>query len=405
MKDKFLKESYLLFLLASIQFTHILDFVIIMPLGPRFMNVFQINPQEFGFIVSSYTFSAGLAGIIGTGFVDRFDRKAVLNTAYLGFVLGTYLCAISPDYKMLLLARIVSGAFGGIIGAMVFSILGDVIPYERRGRASGIIMSAFSFASVIGVPLGLYLASSFDSWAAPFWGLAGLSTFILFFSHFVMPNVTSHINKLENHSIYKVYMIILKDSNHIKAFLLIITMMFAGFSVIPFISPYMVSNVGVSEKDLSYLYFFGGGATLFTARIIGGLADKFGKYRVFSIIALFSTVPIFIITNMSVVPLYQALIASTLFFILVSGRFIPALAMITSSVLPKNRGGFMSLNSSFQQIASGMASILAGMILVKNSDGTLSNYPYVGYMAITATLLAIYLGSKLRVAVDPLHPT
>ena len=152
--DKSLKESHLLLLLASIQFTHILDFVIIMPLGPSFMDVFKINPQEFGFIVSSYTFSAGLAGIIGTGFVDRFDRKAVLNTAYLGFVLGTYLSAISPDYKMLLLARIVSGAFGGILGAMVFSILGDVIPYERRGKASGIIMSAFSFASVIGVALG-----------------------------------------------------------------------------------------------------------------------------------------------------------------------------------------------------------------------------------------------------------
>jgi predicted MFS family arabinose efflux permease len=401
--NKTLKESHLLLLLASIQFTHILDFVIIMPLGPRFMDVFKINPQEFGFIVSSYTFSAGLAGIIGTGFVDRFDRKAVLNTAYLGFVLGTYLSAISPDYKMLLLARIVSGAFGGILGAMVFSILGDVIPYERRGKASGIIMSAFSFASVIGVPLGLYLASQFNSWAAPFWGLAILSTFILLFSHFIMPSVKTHINKLENHSVYKVYMIILKDSNHLKAFMLIISMMFAGFSVIPFISPYMVSNVGVSEKDLSYLYFFGGAATIFTARIIGTFADKFGKYKVFSIIAALSTIPIYIITNLSVVPLYHALVASTLFFILVSGRFIPALAMITSSVLPRNRGGFMSLNSSFQQIASGMASIIAGMILVKNQDGTMSNYQYVGYMAMCSTFLAIYIGSKLTVATEHSH--
>ena len=179
--------------------------------------------------------------------------------------------------------------------------------------------------------------------------------------------------------------------------------MFAGFSVIPFISPYMVSNVGVSEKDLSYLYFFGGAATIFTARIIGTLADKYGKYKVFSVIAALSTIPIYIITNLSVVPLYQALIASTLFFILVSGRFIPALAMITSSVLPRNRGGFMSLNSSFQQIASGMASIIAGMILVKNQDGTMSNYQYVGYMAMLSTLLAIYLGSKLKVATDHSH--
>ncbi len=403
-EKKVLKEWQLLFLLAGIQFTHILDFVIIMPLGPRFMQVFSINPQQFGFIVSSYTFSAGIAGILGTGFIDRFDRKAVLNTSYLGFVLGTYLSAMSPDYNTLLVARIVSGAFGGILGAMVFSIVGDVIPYERRGKASGIIMSAFSFASVAGVPLGLFLATEYNSWSAPFWGLSFFSTVILILSHFIMPSIRTHLEKNEYHSAFKVYKIILKDTNHLKAFFLIISMMFAGFSVIPFISPYMVSNVGVSEKDLSYLYFFGGGATIFTARIIGILADKYGKYKVFATIAVLSTIPIYLITNLPQVPLYQALIVSTLFFILVSGRFIPALAIITGSVLPRNRGGFMSLNSSFQQIASGLASSISGIILVKNSDGSMSNYEYVGYMAIVATLIATYIGSKIHVA-EQHHPT
>ena len=400
LNNKSLKEWQLLFLLASIQFTHILDFVIIMPLGPRFMDVFQINPQQFGFIVSSYTFSAGLAGILGTGFIDRFDRKAVLNTSYFGFVIGTFFCALSPDYTTLLLARIVSGGFGGLIGAMVFSIVGDVIPYERRGKASGIIMSAFSFASVVGVPLGLFLASKFESWAAPFWGLALLSTLILFTSHLIMPHITSHLQKSEFHSPFKVYMVIVKDLNHLKAFTLIIAMMFAGFSVIPFISPYMVSNIGLTESQLSYLYFFGGGATVFTARIIGGLADKFGKYKVFAGLAFLSTIPIFLITNLPKVPISIAIVVSTLFFIFVSGRFIPALAMITASVLPRNRGGFMSLNSSFQQLASGVASSIAGMIIVKNVDGTMSNYNYVGYMAIFSTLIAIFMAGKLKVATE-----
>jgi predicted MFS family arabinose efflux permease len=400
-----LKEWQLLLLLAGIQFTHILDFVIIMPLGPRFMEVFSINPQQFGFIVSSYTFSAGIAGILGTGFVDRFDRKAILNTSYLGFVLGTYFSAMSPDYNTLLIARIVSGAFGGIIGAMVFSIIGDVIPYERRGKASGIIMSAFSFASVAGVPLGLFLASQYNSWSAPFWGLSIFSTFILILSHFIMPSIRTHLEKNEYHSAFKVYKIILKDKNHLKAFFLITSMMFGGFSVIPFISPYMVSNVGVSEKDLSYLYFFGGGATVFTARIIGILADKYGKFKVFATVAILSTIPIYLITNLPRVPLYLALIVSTLFFILVSGRFIPALAIITSSVLPRNRGGFMSLTSSFQQIASGLASSISGIILTKNTDGSMSNYEYVGYMAIFATIVSIYTGSKIQVAKDHNHPT
>lgn len=403
-EKKNLNEWQILLLLASIQFTHILDFVIIMPLGPRFMDVFKINPQEFGWIVSSYTFSAGIAGILGTAFVDRFDRKAVLNSAYLGFVIGTYLSALSPDYSTLLIARIISGAFGGILGAMVFSIVGDVVPFERRGRASGIIMSSFSFASVVGVPLGLFLATEFDSWSAPFWALASLSFFILILSHFIMPHVRTHLEKKEFHSPMKVYGVIIREANHLRAFALIISMMFAGFSVIPFISPYMVSNVGVSESDLKYLYFFGGLATLFTARFIGILADKLGKYKVFASVAFLSIIPIFLITNLEKVSLLVAILVSTLFFILVSGRFIPALAMITSSVLPQNRGGFMSLNSSFQQLASGIASSLSGMILIKNQDGTLSNYQYVGFMAIFATFCAIYLGSKIQI-IQEAQPT
>jgi predicted MFS family arabinose efflux permease len=398
---KVLKEWQILLLLAGIQFTHILDFVMIMPLGPRFMEVFQVDPQEFGFIVSSYTFSAGLAGIFGTFFIDKFDRKAVLNTSYLGFVLGTFFCAVASDYKILILSRIVSGAFGGILGAVIFSIIGDIIPFERRGRATGFVMSAFSIASVAGVPTGLYLAQFFSSWAAPFWVLAFLSSFILVISHFIMPSIRSHLEKTEVHNPIKVFLIVIKEWNHIKSFILITFMMFAGFSVIPFISPYMVSNVGMTELELSYLYIFGGGATFFTARIIGFLTDRFGKYRVFAIIASISMIPIYLVTNLPKVNLFSALVVSTSFFIFVSGRFIPALSLITSSVKPQNRGGFMSLNSSFQQLASGFASIFAGIIIQKNIDGTLSNYQYVGYFAICSTLIAIFIAGKIELVDGP----
>ncbi|MCB1193406.1 MAG: MFS transporter [Leptospiraceae bacterium] len=392
-------EWQLLLLLSCVQFTHILDFMIIMPLGPQLMRILNISPREFGLLVSSYTFSAGFAGFISAVFIDKFDRKTVLNTAYLGFILGTFLCAVSHTYHFLLLARILAGAFGGIIGAGIFSIIGDLIPYERRGKATGTVMSAFSFASVAGVPLSLYLAATFN-WQFPFFMLSVLSFVVLIFSYFLMPSVTEHIERRKYHHLHnpiQALFAIFHNTNHLWSFGLIMTMMFAGFSVIPYIAPYMVSNVGISEKELSYIYLLGGGATIFTARIIGTLADRFGKQKVFMVIAFFSIFPILIITNLGKVGIVLALMATTLFFILVSGRFIPAMALITSSVHPENRGGFMSVNSSIQQISAGVASLVSGLILVKTSSGELIHYPIIGYIAVLSTIICIFLSRKLKV--------
>ncbi|MCB1158771.1 MAG: MFS transporter [Leptospiraceae bacterium] len=400
MKPKLkIKEWQLLALLACIQFTHILDFVIIMPLGPQLMKFFSINPRQFGLIVSSYTFSAGFAGLVSALFIDKFDRKASLNTSYLGFIIGTLSCGFAPSYETLLLARTLAGAFGGVLGATIFSIVGDLIPYERRGKATGTIMSAFSVASVAGVPIGLYLATLF-TWRMPFYSLAAISTIIILFSHFLHPPVREHLTRKPKnpHNPFKALLAIFRNPNHLWSFSLIMTLMFAGFSVIPFIAPYLVSNVGLSEKQLAYVYLFGGGATFFTARIIGSLADKFGKQPVFMTIAGLSMVPIIIVTNLPKLEILYVLLATTLFFILVSGRFIPAMAMITSSVHPENRGGFMSVNSSIQQVSAGLASLISGMILVESSNKELLNYPKVGIMACCATVICIFISRKLKVA-------
>jgi predicted MFS family arabinose efflux permease len=389
-------EKWVLLTLAGIQFTHILDFVIIMPLGPQFMRVFQIDPQEFGFIISSYTFSAGFFGILGTTIIDKFDRKAVLNSAYLGFILGTFYCAIADTYSVLLIARILSGAFGGILGAMTLAIVGDLIPYERRGKATSIIMSSFSLATVMGVPVGLYLATKF-SWKSPFIAITMLSAIILVISHLVMPSVRSHIQKRSDVSLLKNFWNILKEKNHIKSFGLISMMMFAGFSVIPFISPYLVANVKISESDLPFVYLMGGGVTFFTARIIGILSDKFGKKEIFSMIALISILPTLLITNLPQLPLHLALAVTTLFFVFVSGRFIPAMTLMTGSVVPEKRGGFMSLNSSIQQISSGIASTISGAIIVKSNTGELLHYWKIGILATIATLICIYLARQIQV--------
>ncbi|MBK8397623.1 MAG: MFS transporter [Leptospiraceae bacterium] len=389
-----IKEWQLLLLLACIQFSNILDFVIMMPLSPRLMDVFKISPAEFGFLVSSYAFSAGISGILGAFFLDRFDRRIALNTCYAGLTVATLICGVVHTYPLLMAARIMAGAFGGLTGAIIFAIVGDLIPYDRRGKATGIIMSAFSLASVIGVPVGLWLAEIFN-WNAPFFALFGFSAVTLVFAHFYTPSVKGHLSSFAKHPLKTLETLFL-NKNHLTAFALITMMMFGGFSVIPFIAPYLVANVGITNTELSYLYILGGGFTVFTARIIGSLADKFGKPLIFAIIAIISILPILALTNLPKVPLYITLSVTTCFFVFVSGRFTPAMAMITASVHPLNRGSFMSMVSSVQQIASGLAASLSGVIIQKTADGQLAEFPTVGIVASISTIVAILISTRLK---------
>lgn len=389
-----IKEWQLLLLLACIQFANILDFVIMMPLSPRLMDAFAISPAQFGFLVSSYAFSAGFAGILGAFFIDRFDRRFALNSCYAGLTIATLLCGVVHTYPLLMVARILAGAFGGVTSAIIFAIIGDLIPYERRGKATGVVMSAFSLASVIGVPVGLYLADLFN-WNAPFIGLFIFSSVVLVFAHFFTPSVSGHLSSMAKHPI-KTLEVLFLNKNHLIAFSLITMMMFGGFSVIPFIAPYLVTNIGISNLELSYVYILGGAFTVVTSRIIGTLADKFGKPRIFAIIAFTSILPILAITNLPKVPIYITLTVTTSFFVFVSGRFTPAMAMITASVHPHNRGSFMSMVSSVQQIASGLAASLSGIIIQRTANGQLSEYPKVGIVALVATILAIWISSRLK---------
>jgi predicted MFS family arabinose efflux permease len=390
------QESMLLWVLAAVQFTNILDFVIIMPLGPQFMRVFSVGPQEFGLIVSSYTFSAGVSGLIGAFFIDRFDRRAALLTLYAGFTIGTGLCAFAPSYLFLIGARLLAGSFGGVLASLIFATVGDVVPYERRGTAMGIIMSAFSVATVIGVPLGLYIAAHLG-WHSTFLSLAGLSAVILFIGYKAIPSIKGHVAEGPHRTPKETIKLMLFNQNHLRAFAFMIVLMFAGFSVIPFISPYMVYNSGLKENELTYIYALGGLFTMFTSRTIGKLADRYGKQKLFTIIATLSTLPIVIITNISVAALWIILVWSTLFFILVSGRNVPALALITESVHPAHRGSFMSFMSSVQQWSAGLASFLAGLVIATTTGGALVHYEWVGAFAVVATLVCLLLVRRLHV--------
>ncbi len=392
------KEQILLFILAAIQFAHIVDFMIMMPLGPQLMRLFEINPSQFGMLVSSYTFSAGIFGFAGAFFIDKFDRKTLLLYTFLGFTLGTFACAFAPNYVLLLSARIFTGAFGGVLGALVLSIVGDAIPHERRGRAMGIVMASFSVASVFGVPFSLYIASVW-TWHAPFIFLGAIGVVISIFIWLYIPSMRAHMRDKSEARPHPLQVLknVRDNKNQQWALLFTVLIMLSQFSIIPFLSPYMVANVGFSEMQLSYIYMFGGLATIFTSPWVGKLADKYGKMKIFTIFMILNAIPIIVITHMGITPLIYAFLISTFFFVTSNGRMIPSMALITSAVKPKNRGGFMSINSSVQQLASGLASFIAGLIIVESTSGELINYNLIGYGSIVLLVISLFVVRKLQV--------
>ncbi len=391
-----ISERAVLFALAGVQFCHLLDFVIMMPLGPQFMRVFAVGSAGFGALVSSYAVSAGVAGLIGSFFLDRFDRKRALLGLLAGFSLATLACGLAPGYGALLAARILTGAFGGVLGAQILAAVGDLFPPERRGMATGVVFSSFAVASVAGVPIGLYFASHFG-WRWPFIAIAVMGLVLFLFSARALPPM--HAVRHETpRRFWAGPATVLGYGNAWIAFAFLLFVVMGSFSVIPYIAPYLVANVGLREDQLPFIYLAGGGATFFTSRIIGHLADRFGKRRVFLVLATIATVPVLAVTNLPHLPLAYVLGVTTVFFVFVSGRFVPAMAMITGSVPAASRGSFMALVSAVQQFSVGIASLVGGLIVQEAADGRLSRYPLVGVLGVASTAVSLFLATRMRSA-------
>ena len=393
------REILLLVTLAAMQFTNILDFMIIMPLGPQLMRVLDIGPQKFSLLVSAYTFAAAASGFVAAFWIDRVGRKRALLTMYAGFIIATALCGFATSHVWLLAARIVAGVFGGVIGALVFTIIADVVPYARRARATAMVAAAFSFAAVVGVPAGLWIATQF-SWRAPFLALAGFSVAVGLAAWRVLPALDANVQTAQLRNPIAQLRAIFGVRNHQRAFAFILALMISVFMVVPFIAPYTVANVGLSESELPLIYFAGGLTTLFTAQAIGWLADAYGKKRIFTILGLLSLVPFIVLTHLPPVPLLYVIVVTTAFFAFVPGRFGPAMALITGSVEPRLRGSFMSFNGSLQQLGAGIASLAAGLIVGRAADGSLTHYDWAGWCAVGATLIAIMLARRIVIVPD-----
>ena len=414
-----INEKRLLLILATVQFCHIIDFMIIMPLGKTIMNAFAITPGQFAWVVSAYALAAFTGNLVSTVVIDRFDRRSALLFLFACFTVGTLACAFAPTYGFLLAARFVTGLFGGTLGALVLAIVGDVIPLERRASAMGWVMTAFSAASVVGVPAGIWIAAEY-SWHAPFYATAALAGLFVTISFFAVPSMRGHLVEqtivpegdmeeigddpeaqlLQPRSwareIADPFAAIFNNANQRAALLFTLTLMLGHFTIIPFIAPYMQINVGFADKQVSLIYLIGGLLTVILLPLFGRLADQFGRLRVFTISSVLALFSIYALTNLDTNSIPLALLVTSSFFVVASGRNVPATTMITSVVRPENRGGFMSIRQSVNEMALFFSSAVAGFIITEGPDGKLEHYEWLGYFTIFMSIVAVFAARRVR---------
>lgn len=389
-----LSERKLLLLLALVQFTQIMDFMILMPLGPQLMRELNINPQQFGTLISSFAITAGVVGLLVAPFTDRFDRRKLLLFCYAGFTLSTLACGLCENSSSLLVARAICGAFGGISGATVMAIVADVVPAERRAQGMGIIMTAFSVAAALGVPFGLKLAQIWN-WEAPFCAIGSIASLVWIGLFSILPPVRSHLDGGKRRSGID-FLELLKTPNAWTGLALMVCMVFGHFTIIPYLSPYLVGNVGVAEDQLFLVYLTGGWVTIFTAPFIGKMADRYGRFRLYAILVIGACLVIRLLTSSGPLPLWQSLILAGFFFAFASGRYIPGQAVISMAVPSNRRGAYMCLVACSRDLACGLTAYIGGKIIIKGADGEILHFPWLGLAAISASLFSLWIFRQLK---------
>ena len=370
------------------------DTSMIVAIMPQLMRVFDLSPLKISLLISAYTVSAGASGLLASFFLDRFDRKKALLFFLGGFVFSTSLTAAAPDFTFLLVARAFTGVFGGVLTAVNFSIVGDALPFERRGAASGKILSAFPISSVLTVPGGLLLANVF-SWRAPFMLFSAFAAVIWLIAGKTVPSLGGHI-KAGTVSVGQKIKTLLGNRNHLHCYGMMVLQMFAGFSVIAFFNPYLVANVAFAEKDIPLMYFIGGMFTSAMTPYIGKLVDRHGSTRIYRTVACISLIPIYLYTNLTPSSFLWVICITTAFMVFVSGRMVPFMAAATSAAAMENRGSHLSFLGAIQQISVACAAGVSGLILTETPQGAYEGFHVVGYVAIAATVLCMLVINTIQ---------
>jgi predicted MFS family arabinose efflux permease len=382
-------------LMAFLQFSIILDFMVMSPLGAMLMPALQITPSQFGLAVSAYALSAGISAIVAAGFADRFDRKSLLLFFYAGFIVGTLLCAIAPTFHFLLFARIVTGIFGGVIGSVVLAITADLFPLQMRGRVMGVVQMAFAASQILGLPIGLYLANNWG-WHAPFIMIVAVSVVVFGVIAVYLKPVDAHLKLPTEKNPFLHLWSTLINPRYMLAFALTGLATLGGYMLMPFGSAYTVHNLGIDLEKLPILYLVTGASAIAVGPLVGRASDAHGKFNVFLFGAILTMVMVAIYTNLGTTPLPWVLAVNVLLFVGIFARMIPTQALISAIPDPGSRGAFMAVNSSLQQISGGVASVLAGLIVAQRSDGRLEHFDRLGLILITTVLVTMAMMYRIH---------
>jgi len=383
-------QSFVVAVLAFLQFTIILDFMVLSPLGAILMPTLKITTSQFGFVVSAYAFSAGASGLLAAGFADRYDRKKFLLFFYTGFLIGTMLCAMAPTYHLLLIARIVTGIFGGVIGSVSFAIITDLFPIDKRGRVMGFVQMAFGASQILGLPIGLYLANKMG-WHSPFWMIVIIGALVGILIFIKLKPVNEHLNIQEKKNALQHLRKTLSTPLYIRGFLSTVLLATGGFMMMPFGSAFGTNNLGLTLDQLPVLYMITGVFTIIFGPLIGKFSDRIGKFKMFAIGTSVAIAMVLIYTNMGITPLWIIITLNVILFLGINARMISSSALTSAIPSPQDRGAYMSINSSIQQISGGVASFVAGLIVIKTPSGFIERYDILGYVVVGSMIIAAFM--------------
>lgn len=384
-------QKLVITLLALTQFTVVLDFMVMSPLGDMLMKSMSLKPAQFGFAVSAYAFSAGISGLLTAGFADRFDRKKLLLFFYVGFIAGTLLCGISHTYPMLIAARIVTGLFGGVIGSISLAIVADLFPLEQRGRIMGFMQMGFGASQVLGIPIGLFIAN-YWGWQSPFLMIVGLATVIWLLITMKMQPINKHLALQTTHNAFTHLWRTIAKRDYRIGFLATAMLSLGGFMMMPWGSAFAINNLHVTTHQLPVLFMVAGISTLIIMPLIGRLSDQVDKFKIFAMASIWMIVMVIIYTNLSIIPFWFVLVMNIFFMIGIMSRMVPAMALTSSLPKMADRGAYMSVSSSLQQMAGGVAAAVGGMIVVQKTEfSPLEHYNTLGYVITGLTLISIYM--------------
>jgi predicted MFS family arabinose efflux permease len=383
-------QMFLVALLAFLQFSIILDFMIISPLGAIIMPDLDISPQRFGEIVSAYAFSAGASSLLAAGFADRFDRKKFLLFFYCGFLIGTGLCALATSYPQLLVARVVTGLFGGVIGSVVLAIVTDLFPLAMRGRVMGVVQTAFSASQVLGIPVGIYIANLWN-WHVTFLVIILVAVPVGVIIAVYMKPVAGHLALKQETSPWRHLAATISVPRYLLSFATTALLVTGGYMLMPFGSVFTVNNLGIALADLPTIYLASGVFTIFTGPLVGRAADAFGKFRTFVFGCALTILMVFIYTHLGKVSLFTVVLVSVLMFVGIFSRMIPSQALMSAIPEITKRGSFNAVGASVQQFSGGIASVIAGLIVAQGPTGELQHFDVLGYIVISTTLVSLVL--------------